>query len=90
VIVPDAPEQGALRMIRSVACFGISFREWALLLALSLLRGSAFFFGQVALVELPPFTIVFCRVALATLVLVSIAMATGQRHIFPGAIGSSS
>jgi drug/metabolite transporter (DMT)-like permease len=65
-------------MIRSVAYFGISFREWALLLALSLLWGSAFFFGQVALVELPPFTIVFCRVALATLVLVSIAMATGQ------------
>lgn len=57
--------------------------EWALLLALSLLWGGAFYFGQVALAELPPFTIVFCRVALATIALVSAAAATGQTVVFP-------
>lgn len=57
--------------------------EWALLLALSLLWGGAFYLGQVALAELPPFTIVFCRVALATIALVSAAAATGQTIVFP-------
>jgi drug/metabolite transporter (DMT)-like permease len=60
----------------------MSFIEWALLLILSLLWGGAFFLGSIALVELPPFTIVFCRVALAAIVLISIAVVTGQNVLF--------
>ena len=40
-------------------------RDWALLAALSLLWGGSFFFVEVALTGLPPFTIVLLRVALA-------------------------
>ena len=44
-------------------------REWALLGVLSVLWGGSFFFNGVALKELPPFTLVFLRVALAALIL---------------------
>jgi len=40
-------------------------RDWALLGVLSVLWGGSFFFNGVALRELPPFTLVFLRVALA-------------------------
>jgi drug/metabolite transporter (DMT)-like permease len=40
-------------------------RDWALLTALSLLWGGSFFFVEVALDALPPFTLVLLRVALA-------------------------
>jgi len=43
--------------------------EWAFVVALSLVWGGAFFFGGVAVKELPPFTIVFVRVFLGALVL---------------------
>lgn len=43
--------------------------EWALLLGLSVIWGSSFFFIAVAVAELPPFTIVALRVSLAALVL---------------------
>ena len=43
--------------------------EWGMLLALSILWGGSFFFVSVALVELPPFTIVVLRVGIAALVL---------------------
>ena len=39
--------------------------EWCLLVILSLVWGLAFFLGEVALLELQPFTIVFCRASLA-------------------------
>ena len=39
--------------------------EWSLLIALSILWGGSFFFNAVALADLPPFTVVFARVALA-------------------------
>lgn len=39
--------------------------DWTLLLALGLLWGGSFFFAAVALAELPPLTIVLCRVGLA-------------------------
>ena len=39
-------------------------REWALLLALSVLWGGSFFFYKVLAVELPPFTVVLGRVGL--------------------------
>ena len=43
--------------------------EWAMLLTLSVLWGGSFFFTSVALVELPPFSIVFLRVGVAALIL---------------------
>ncbi len=44
-------------------------REWLLLLVLSGLWGCSFFFFKVLVAELPPFTVVFGRVALAALLL---------------------
>jgi len=43
--------------------------EWGLLLVLSVLWGGSFFFVGIAVRELPPFTIVFLRVALAACLL---------------------
>ncbi len=40
-------------------------RDWALLIVLSLLWGGSFFFVEVALTALPPFTLVLLRVGLA-------------------------
>ncbi|HYE50622.1 MAG TPA: DMT family transporter [Azospirillaceae bacterium] len=53
--------------------------EWGLLLALSLLWGGSFFFGKVALAELPPLTLVLLRVGIGALALLALARATGQR-----------
>ncbi|MBI3703408.1 MAG: DMT family transporter [Rhizobiales bacterium] len=44
-------------------------QTWLLLLLLSVLWGASFFFGSVALRELPPTTVVFVRVALAAALL---------------------
>ena len=44
-------------------------QEWGFLLALSVLWGGSFFFAGVAVKELPPFTIVSLRVAIAAIVL---------------------
>ncbi len=44
-------------------------KEWAMVVALSLVWGGAFFFGGIAVKELPPLTIVFCRVSLGALTL---------------------
>jgi len=38
-------------------------KDWALLVALSVLWGGSFFFNGVALRELPPLTVAFVRVA---------------------------
>src|ERR1044071_9304174 len=43
--------------------------DWCLLLFLSLLWGGSFFYAAVALRELPPFTIVLLRVAIAAVTL---------------------
>src|SRR5882724_4976190 len=47
----------------------IDHRDWALLVLLSVLWGGSFFFNGVILKELPPLTLVFLRVALASLIL---------------------
>jgi len=44
-------------------------QTWLLLLLLSVLWGASFFFGSVALLELPPTTVVFVRVTLAAALL---------------------
>jgi len=51
--------------------------DWLLLLLLSVLWGAAFFFIAVALPEVPPFSLVLARVAIAALVLVPIILLVG-------------
>jgi drug/metabolite transporter (DMT)-like permease len=50
-------------------------RDWLLLGFLSILWGGSFFFNGVALKQLPPFTLVFIRVALAAAILLPVARA---------------
>ena len=47
----------------------IDARDWLLLVVLSVLWGGSFFFNGVVLRELPPFTTVFLRVTIATIIL---------------------
>ncbi len=54
-------------------------KEWLLLLLLSLLWGGTFFFNEIILQELPPFTLVMGRAALASAVLLILVYATGNR-----------
>lgn len=56
--------------------------EWAMLIGLSVLWGGSFLFNGILVTELPPLTIVLGRVALASLMLVAIVIATG--HSLPG------
>ncbi|HLL49960.1 MAG TPA: EamA family transporter, partial [Thermomicrobiales bacterium] len=53
--------------------------EWGLLLLLSLLWGGSFFFSKIAVGELPPLTVVLCRVVLAALTLNLIVLLAGRR-----------
>lgn len=53
--------------------------EWGLLMALSVIWGSSFFFQGYAVRELPPLTIVWLRVALAAVTMVIIVKLIGQR-----------
>jgi drug/metabolite transporter (DMT)-like permease len=55
----------------------MSSREWALLLALSVLWGGSFFFIGVAVKELPTLTIVVGRVTLASLILLVVLRLSG-------------
>jgi drug/metabolite transporter (DMT)-like permease len=50
----------------------IDGRDWALLGVLSVLWGGSFFFNGVALKQLPAFTLVFLRVALAAMILLPV------------------
>ena len=54
-------------------------REWLLLVALSLLWGGSFFFAELALVELPPLTVVLGRVGFAALALNAFILLSGRR-----------
>lgn len=59
----------------------IDARDWSLLAALSVLWGGSFFFNGVVLRELPPFTLVLLRVAIAALILLPVLHA--HRLAFP-------
>lgn len=59
----------------------MSARVWVWLLSLSLLWGGTFFFAKVAIAELPPFTIVFVRLALAAVAL-NVALAAMARGLW--------
>jgi drug/metabolite transporter (DMT)-like permease len=52
--------------------YRIDARDWSLLGVLSVLWGGSFFFAGVSLRELPPFTVVFLRVALAAIILLPV------------------
>jgi len=56
----------------------MSLFDWALLLILSVLWGGSFFFSKIALSELPPFTVVLARVAIAAAALFIYLRATRQ------------
>ncbi len=53
--------------------------EWVLLIILSIFWGGSFFFVEVALTELPPFTIVLGRVGFAAMALIVLVYVIGQR-----------
>src|SRR5215207_5203350 len=53
--------------------------EWALLLVLALLWGGSFFFSKTGVSELPPLTVVLCRVLLAALALNVVVLLGGRR-----------
>ena len=53
--------------------------EWFLLITLSIVWGGSFFFGEVALQELRPFTVVLGRVGFAAICLMVLVYATGLR-----------
>ena len=57
----------------------MSGSDWLLLIVLSVLWGGSFFFAKVAVGELPPFSIVLGRVAVAAIVLHLLVLASGQR-----------
>jgi len=57
----------------------MGLREWAMLVALSLLWGGSFFFVGVAVEDFPPLTIVALRVGIAAIALWAIVFAMGQR-----------
>jgi drug/metabolite transporter (DMT)-like permease len=59
----------------------IDARDWSLLAALSVLWGGSFFFNGLVLRELPPFTLVLLRVAIAALILLPVLCA--NRLAFP-------
>lgn len=66
----------------------MTMRDWLLLVFLSLLWGGAFFFVGLAVLEVPPLTIVLCRVSIAALCLFAVVRVTGQslpkvRSVYP-------
>lgn len=56
--------------------------DWGALIALSVLWGGTFLFAALAVKEIPPFTLVFARVAIAAAALLIVLRAQG--HAFPG------
>ena len=54
-------------------------REWAMLLVLAVLWGGSFFFNGLAVRELPSFTLVWLRVAVAAATLLLVLRSLGQR-----------
>lgn len=55
----------------------MSAADWLLLIGLSLLWGGSFFFAKIAVLELPPLTVALGRVAIAAVILLTLARATG-------------
>ena len=60
--------------------------EWLLLGLLSMIWGGSFFFVEVAVRQVTPFTLVFCRVGVAALILLGVCILTGRR--LPGELST--
>jgi drug/metabolite transporter (DMT)-like permease len=58
--------------------------EWVLLLFLSVLWGGSFFFAKIAVLEMAPFTIVLCRVAIGAAILAVAVRVSGLQ--FPSTL----
>ncbi|MDQ0313979.1 DMT family transporter [Amorphus orientalis] len=56
----------------------LTARDWCLLVALSVLWGSSFFFAKIAVTEIPPLTLVALRVGIAGLALQIVLIAQGH------------
>lgn len=77
---PMTRHQGALRcdgMTVDDRTMGVT--EWTLLIILSIVWGGSFFFAEVALRDLQPLPLVFCRVGLAAAALHVIVLGSGRR-----------
>ncbi|MFN4155619.1 MAG: DMT family transporter [Paracoccaceae bacterium] len=57
----------------------MSLPEWAMLLSLAAVWGGSFFFNSIALRDLPVFSVVVSRVALATVILLAVLRLRGER-----------
>jgi drug/metabolite transporter (DMT)-like permease len=57
----------------------MTFKEWALLFLLSILWGGSFYFVEIVVAEMPPFTLVFGRVGIASAALIVYVYASGRR-----------
>ena len=57
----------------------MGFQDWGLIIILSILWGGSFFFVGVAVKEIKPFTIVLCRVALASIILLAVVYLKGDK-----------
>src|SRR3546814_324495 len=67
----------------------MSGRDWAILLFLSFLWGGSFFFIEIAVETVRPFTLVLIRVTIASAALWAFLLARGQRLPLPsGAVGA--
>ena len=67
----------------------MGIKEWSLIAILSILWGGSFFFVGVAVKEMPPLTIVLCRVALASIILLAIVYLKGDKMpLSPGLWGA--
>src|SRR5215207_2094538 len=79
--VGEWSRRGVRRVVRATTAVKqvIGPVEWALLLLLALLWGGSFFFSKIAVGELPPLTVVLCRVALAALALNAVVLLSGRR-----------
>ncbi len=60
--------------------------EWGMLIALSAVWGGSFFFNEIAVRAVPVLTVVFCRVALAALILLVVLRLRGERIVRSGAV----
>lgn len=60
--------------------------EWGMLLTLAAVWGGSFFFNEIAVRELPVFTVVVSRVALAAIILFAILRLRGERMPAGGAV----
>ena len=60
----------------------MSERDWGILLALSVLWGGSFFFIDLAVEEISPFTLVLLRVALAAAILLGFLSVTRRQLPF--------